>query len=135
MKPTEQSYIDKFINEIAPEYDVNPDLVRAIVQVESKYNEYAISRTGAMGLMQVMPGTFFETGFKSPYDYRENIQAGVKYLSIQLKKFGDLKLALSAYNAGPGNVYKNMQIPNITETQNYVIKVLKIYLPENSESK
>ena len=135
LRRTDESTIRKFVEETAEKYQVDPKLVDAIVQVESQYNEFAISRTGAIGLMQVMPYTFFEMGFKSPYNYRENIEAGVKYLSIQLRNFSDLKLALSAYNAGPKRVYKYMQVPNILETRNYVKKVLEIYNPDNSDKR
>lgn len=135
LRHTDRNIVKEFIKETAEKYGVDPLLVHAIIEVESGYNEFAISRTGAMGLMQIMPYTFFEMGFKSPYDYKENIEAGIKYLSIQIKKFNDLKLALSAYNAGPGRVYKKMQIPEILETQNYVKKVLEIYTPENYDIK
>lgn len=135
LKYTDRNVIKEFIKETAEKYGVDPLLIHAVVEVESGYNEFAISQTGAMGLMQIMPYTFFEMGFKSPYNYRENIEAGVRYLTIQLKNFTDIKLALSAYNAGPRRVYKKMQIPEIVETQNYVKKVLEIYTPQNSNIK
>jgi hypothetical protein len=129
IKKTPKDEIDNFIIETANKYKIDPKLIMAIVEVESKYREYAISRTGAMGLMQVMPFTFFEMGYEKPFNYKENIEAGVKYLSIQLNRFKDLKLALSAYNAGPKNVLKHMAIPDFIETKSYISKILKIYTP------
>jgi len=133
IKKTPKEEIDSFIIETANKYKVDPKLIMAIVEVESKYREYAISRTGAMGLMQVMPFTFFEMGYQKPYYYKENIEAGVKYFSIQLNRFKDLKLALSAYNAGPKNVLKHMAIPDFIETKSYISKILKIYSPERDQ--
>lgn len=129
IRPTSEKTINDYIDQVAPKYDIDPKLVKAVVQVESKYNEFAISRTGAIGLMQVMPATFFEMGYSKPFNYKENIEAGVKYLSIQLKRFNNLELALSAYNAGPGNVLKNMAIPDFKETKSYIKKILEIYTP------
>ncbi|MBZ4672192.1 MAG: Lytic transglycosylase catalytic [Deferribacteraceae bacterium] len=127
IRKTPKDEIDKVIEKTSLKYGVDPELVKAVVEVESKYNEFAISRTGAIGLMQVMPLTFFEMGFQRPFNYMENIEAGTKYLSIQLKRFNDLQLALSAYNAGPQNVLKNMSVPNFIETKSYIKKILEIY--------
>lgn len=134
IKKMSKDEIDKVIDKTATKYSVDPELVKAVVEVESKYNEFAISRTGAIGLMQVMPATFFEMGFEKPFNYVENIEAGTKYLSIQLKRFNDLQLALSAYNAGPQNVLKNMSVPNFIETKAYIKKILKIYSAKNKQS-
>ncbi|UOD34275.1 lytic transglycosylase domain-containing protein [Deferribacteraceae bacterium V6Fe1] len=134
IRKTSKDEIDKIIDKTAIKYGVDPELVKAVVEVESKYNEFAISRTGAIGLMQVMPVTFFEMGFERPFNYMENIEAGTKYLSIQLKRFNDLQLALSAYNAGPQNVLKNMSVPDFIETKTYIKKILEIYPTENKQN-
>jgi len=134
VRKTTKDEIDKVIDKTAAKYGVDPELVKAVVEVESKYNEFAISRTGAIGLMQVMPLTFFEMGFQKPFNYIENIEAGTKYLSIQLKRFKDLQLALSAYNSGPQNVLKHMAVPDFIETKAYIKKILEIYPIKNKQT-
>ncbi|MCB4204909.1 lytic transglycosylase domain-containing protein [Deferribacterales bacterium Es71-Z0220] len=134
IRKTSKDEIDKIIDKTAIKYGVDPELVKAVIEVESKYNEFAISRTGAIGLMQVMPATFFEMGFTRPFNYMENIEAGTKYLSIQLKRFNDLQLALSAYNAGPQNVLKKMSVPDFIETKTYIKKILEIYPTKNEQN-
>ena len=99
------------------------DLLSKQMQQESAGNRHAVSGAGAMGLMQLMPGTAAELGVTDPFDPEQNIHAGVKYLSKQLDSQGVLPLALAAYNAGPGNVTKHQGIPPFKETLNYVKKI------------
>jgi len=104
---------------------VNPDLVRALIQAESAFNTEAVSPKGAMGLMQLMPGTAADHGVRNAFNPAENIAAGVKYLKHLLDKFnGRVELALAAYNAGPGAVKKyGGKVPPYKETQNYVARI------------
>ncbi len=127
IRRTKKKIINSYIDNVSKNYNIDPEIIKLMVEVESKYNEYAISRTGAMGLMQIMPDTFKETGYKKPFFYKDNINAGVKYFSIQYKKFNDLSLALAAYNAGPGAVINNNGIPEFKETKYYVKKIVNDY--------
>lgn len=121
---------DASVNEIveaaAKKHNVDPLLVHSVIQVESAYNPYAVSRAGAQGLMQLIPSTARQLGVKNPFDPKENIEAGVRYLKQLQETFRDDRLALAAYNAGEGAVsrYGN-QIPPYAETQNYVYQVGK----------
>lgn len=99
-------------------------LILAVIKVESDFNSQAISRKGAMGLMQLMPGTASDLGVTNPLDPEQNIFGGAKYLSDCLKTFKDLNLALAAYNAGPARVAKLKRVPMIKETQKYVKDVI-----------
>jgi hypothetical protein len=108
--------------------DVRPELVRAVVQVESAYNPYAISPKGAQGLMQLMPGTAERFGVKNAFSPEENVRAGVAYLRQLLDKYNnDEELALAAYNAGPGAVDRYGQtVPPYRETQSYVSQISQL---------
>lgn len=112
--------LDAYVTEAATKYGVDPILVRAVAWQESRFRDSAISRKGAIGVMQLMPETASWLGV-NPYDPRDNIFGGVAYLSTLLDRFGgDVRLALAAYNAGPEAVTRHRGIPPYRETQNYV---------------
>lgn len=117
--------LDAIFEEAAKAYNVPVDLLKAVAKAESNFRADAKSSCGAMGIMQLMPGTARSLGVTDPFNAEQNIMGGAKYLSNLLTQFdGDSSLALAAYNAGPGNVKKYNGIPPFEETQNYVKKVL-----------
>ena len=120
---------DSSIEKAALSASVEPNLLRAVIVVESGFNSRAVSKRGAVGLMQLMPATASRFGVSNPYDPRENVHAGARYLKFLIDRFGqDVRLALAAYNAGEEAVDRNGgQIPPFTETMAYVPRVLKIY--------
>lgn len=116
------------ISQAAQEAGIDPKLLDAMVAIESGYNPTARSHVGAMGLTQLMPGTARELGISDPFDPAQNLRGGAKYLSGLLKQFGDPRLALAAYNAGPQRVINaGNSIPNIPETQRHVARVMALY--------
>lgn len=126
---------EPLITKHAKAHGVPAALVSAVMRVESCYDSRAVSRVGARGLMQLMPDTAKQLGVRNSFDADQNIGGGVRYLSQMLKRFdNNLKLALAAYNAGPGAVEKHKGIPPFKETQNYVVRVLKHY-PQPSTAK
>lgn len=115
---------DELIGRAAKEHQVEPALIRAVIHAESAFNVFALSRTGAMGLMQLMPDTAKELGVSNAFRPDQNIDGGAKYLSQMLKRFnGDVELACAAYNAGPTTVTNYNGIPPYPETQAYVKRV------------
>lgn len=116
------------INRIASQYRLEPALMHAVISAESGYNPWAVSPKGAMGLMQLMPGTAERFGVGNPYDPMANMNGGARYLRWLLDKFNDPRLAVAAYNAGEGAVQKyGNQIPPYQETQTYVVRVMGYY--------
>lgn len=120
--------LEDIFEKAADKYNVSIDLLKAIAKQESNFKTDAVSRSGAMGVMQLMPATAKELGVNDAFDPEQNIMGGAKLISKLLDQYdGDTKLALAAYNAGSGNVRKYGGIPPFKETQNYVVKVMQYY--------
>ena len=136
--PTKDRYtkFDAHIKEAAALYQLPEAIVRAVMRVESDFNPTVVSHAGAIGLMQLMPRTAASMGVRNPFDPRENILGGTRYLRILANMFnGDLVLTVAAYNAGEGAVLRHRGIPPYTETQRYVRRVLKHYYAFRSRYK
>lgn len=112
----------------AERHGLDAKLLHALVIVESAYRPDAVSPAGAGGLTQLMPGTAADLGVTDRFDIEQNLSGGADYLARQLLRFGDLHLALAAYNSGPGRVARLGRIPDIAETRNYVASVIACYL-------
>ena len=120
--------VDAAIEQAAARHNVDPNLVRAVVKVESNFNPNAVSRKGAMGLMQLMPATARQLNVTNPFDPEQNVDAGVRHLKQLLENYGgDIKLTLAAYNAGAGAVNRSSGVPHYAETQNYVRRITNLY--------
>jgi hypothetical protein len=123
-----QDEIDASIVMAAARHNVDPNLVRAVVKVESNFNSNAVSRKGAMGLMQLMPSTARSLKVNNPFDPAQNVDAGVRHLKQLLENYGgDVNLTLAAYNAGSGAVARSAGVPHFAETQNYVRRITNLY--------
>ncbi len=120
--------LDSIIEEAARHHDVDPNLVRSLIKVESDFNAHAVSPKGAMGLMRLMPGTARTLNVSNPFDPQQNVDAGVRHLKHLLQDFnGDVKLSLAAYNAGAGAVARSKGVPPYAETRNYVKRITALY--------
>ena len=127
-KPFSQREIDAAIEQSAARHNVDPNLVRSVIKVESNFNPNAVSRKGAMGLMQLMPQTARQLKVTNPFDPEQNVDAGVRHLKSLMESYGgDVKLTLAAYNAGAGAVARSSGIPRFAETRNYVRRITDLY--------
>lgn len=125
----------ELISDTAERHGLDPDLIRAIIQVESGYDPRAVSEKGAKGLMQLMPATARSLGVTRVFDPKENVAAGVRYLKRLQRTFhGSTILALAAYHAGEGSVTKHKGVPPFKETQDYIYKVLLYWSRHKSSS-
>jgi len=119
---------DTDITRVSKRYNIDPYIIKAIIQAESDFNHRAVSKQGAQGLMQLMPETARELRVLNPFNPQENIDGGARYFRHLLNTFGgNIKLSLAAYNAGPGQVLRAKGVPPIPETIRYVNKVLRQY--------
>jgi soluble lytic murein transglycosylase-like protein len=127
LKDRAEPHID-WLDHYSKIYKIDPRLIRAVIDVESCFDPYAVSRVGAKGLMQLMPATAKELGVSEPFNARQNIRGGISYLRQMLNRFDDkIELALAAYNAGPNAVDKYNGIPPYRETQGYVKRIMEKY--------
>ena len=123
-----QQDIDAAIDAAAARHHVDPSLVRSVVKVESNFNPNAVSRKGAMGLMQLMPSTARSLNVANPFDPAQNVDAGVRHLRKLLDSYGgNVRLSLAAYNAGAGAVARSAGVPHFRETQDYVRRITNLY--------
>lgn len=123
----DSSAYDELIQRMAERYDVPAALIKAVVKTESNFQRHAVSRKGAQGLMQLMPGTAADLGVRDAFSPEQNVQGGTRYLRAMMDRYGDWRHALAAYNAGPGAVDQYGGIPPYPETREYVERVLHYY--------
>jgi soluble lytic murein transglycosylase-like protein len=124
--PADRAY-DEFIREASKRYRVDATLIRSVMQTESAFDALAVSRAGALGLMQLMPDVALQMGVEDPFDPRQNIMGGAKYLRSLLDLYhGNVRLALASYNAGATNVTQYGGVPPFPETQKYVKQVTRL---------
>lgn len=127
-RSSNSSAYDSYIWAVGTRYNVDPYLIKAVIRAESSFNSRAVSSKGAQGLMQLMPATARELRVRDPFNPRDNIDGGTRYLRRMLDTFGgNLELSIAAYNAGPGAVKRANGVPRIPETIRYVTRVLKHY--------
>ena len=126
-QPAPKPEIATMVEEAAKANRVDPLLVHSVIQAESNFNPYAVSAKGAEGLMQLMPPTARQLGVRNSFDPKQNIEAGVRYLKQLQDLFQDDRLALAAYNAGPGAVDKYHGVPPYRETRQYVARIIRDY--------
>ena len=127
-KPFTPQEIDVAIDQAAARHNVDPCLVRALIKVESNFNPNAVSRKGAMGLMQLMPQTARQLNVVNPFDPQQNVDAGVRHLKKLMESYGgDVNLSLAAYNAGAGAVARSAGVPRFRETRDYVKRITQLY--------
>lgn len=119
---------DEAVAAAALKHGLDPKLLHALVIVESAYRPDAVSPAGASGLTQLMPATAADLGVRDRFEPLQNLAGGADYLARQMLRFGDLRLALAAYNAGPARVERLGRVPDIPETQAYVVSVIDCYL-------
>jgi soluble lytic murein transglycosylase-like protein len=120
------STYDPWIRSACQKHSLDPALVKAVILAESKFDPLAVSRRGAVGLMQIDPVTAKEMGIKDPFNPKHNIDGGVRYLKVLLDAFeGDQRLALAAYNAGPSRVFQHNGIPPFKDTKKYIKQVFR----------
>jgi soluble lytic murein transglycosylase-like protein len=133
VRPSAPIELDTMVQKTAEKHHVDAKLVRAVISTESNWNASAVSRKGALGLMQLIPTTAQRLGVGNAFDPAQNVDAGVRYLGMLLERYnGDLSRTLAAYNAGPGAVDRFGGVPNFRETRNYVEKVTANYFRPDS---
>ena len=128
MRAPRGAVYDSLIRRASKEHELEPALVKAVIAAESNFDPLAVSHQGAQGLMQLMPGTARELGVENAFVPEENVRGGARYLRQMLTRFGDLRRALAAYNAGPSAVDRYRGVPPFPETEAYVDRVLTYYL-------
>lgn len=133
-QPLRRDVLDRLIQQAAERHKLDPALLRAVIGAESAGNPVAVSRKGALGLMQLVPGTAQRFGVGDAFDPAQNVEAGARYLRELLDRYnGDLSKALAAYNAGEGAVDRSGGVPNYAETRTYVRRVTETYFRPGSD--